>query len=122
MTNKQARAMILMDRRIRIRSTESALDISEGSTHSMVHDILGFHRVCAYWVTKELTEEHKHNCVDTSIHLLEHYLNEHNNFLNPIPLAMRIGYFIMKHKANVKSMQWKHTSSPDANVQDSATS
>jgi hypothetical protein len=65
--HEQDRAMILRNRRITIRDTVSTLDISEGSAHSMVHDILEFHKVCALWVPKELTEEHMLNRVDIAI-------------------------------------------------------
>jgi hypothetical protein len=81
---EQVRSMILTDRRITVRDTASTLDTSEGSAHSMVHDILGFLKVCAQWVPKELTAVHKQNCVDISSHLLEQYHNEGDNFLNRI--------------------------------------
>jgi hypothetical protein len=70
---EQARGMILTDRKITIRDNAPTLHISEGSAHSMVHDILGFHKVCTRWVPKELTEEykHNHNRVDISSRLLQ---------------------------------------------------
>jgi hypothetical protein len=71
---EEARAMILKDRGA-IRDVASTLDTSKGSAHSVVHDILGFHKVCPWWVPKELTVEHKRNHVDIRSHLLEQYRN-----------------------------------------------
>jgi hypothetical protein len=35
------------------------LDISIGSAYAIMHDDLGYRKVCARWVPKELTVEHK---------------------------------------------------------------
>lgn len=74
---EQGRTMILRDRSITIRGIASTVDISEGSAHSVAPDILGFHKVC---VLKELTKEHKHNCVGISSHLNKWYHNEGDSF------------------------------------------
>jgi hypothetical protein len=60
---EQARVINLNARRITIRGIASTLNISGGSAHSIVHDIRGFHKDCAWWVLTELTEEHKHSRV-----------------------------------------------------------
>ena len=52
---KEARAVILNDRRVTIE--EIALQgISQGTAYSLVHDILGFHKVAARWVPRHLTK------------------------------------------------------------------
>jgi hypothetical protein len=51
---EQDRVMILHDRRT-VRGTATRLGISHGSAHSIAHDILRYHRVCARWVPKFLT-------------------------------------------------------------------
>jgi hypothetical protein len=50
----QDRAMILDDRRTTIIDIATRLVISQGSAHSIVHDILGYHTVCARWVPNSL--------------------------------------------------------------------
>jgi len=60
------------------------LGISQGTAYSLVHDILGFHKVAAKWVPRYLTEEHKRNHQHICSSLLERYNHEGDNFLNRI--------------------------------------
>jgi hypothetical protein len=59
-----------------------------------------------------LTKEHKRNHVGISSHLLQHYCNEGDNFLNHITTGH--GSWINHHKPQSKSqsMQLEHPSSP----------
>ncbi|GBN54253.1 hypothetical protein AVEN_42586-1 [Araneus ventricosus] len=52
-------AMILEYRRVRFHNIENALDTSYGLVSSIVHDQLGFMKVCAPWVPKLPTEVQK---------------------------------------------------------------
>jgi hypothetical protein len=52
----QARTMIINSRRTVIRDTATRLDISQDSAHTIVHDIHGYHKVCAKWVSKFFIE------------------------------------------------------------------
>jgi hypothetical protein len=54
-------AMILGNQRVTIDEVAYHLLISHGSVHEIIHSRLGFHKVCARWVPKQLTEEHKRN-------------------------------------------------------------
>lgn len=47
----------------------------------MVQINLRFHKVCARWVPKELTEEHERMLLDISSRHLAHYGEEGDNFL-----------------------------------------
>ena len=47
---EEARAIILTDRRVKIEEIALQLGISQGTAYSLVHDILGFHKVAARWV------------------------------------------------------------------------
>ena len=58
---EEARSIILTDRRVTIEEITLQLGISQGTAYSLVHDILGFHKVAARWVPRHLTEEHKCN-------------------------------------------------------------
>jgi hypothetical protein len=110
----QARATILKDTRI------TTLRISEGSAHSVVHDILGSHKVCAQWVPRELRNEHKHNCVGIIFHLLECYRNKfmkrcsHLERLCLTILNLILLYLVRKpfRICNCKFSTIKHTSRP----------
>jgi hypothetical protein len=65
-----------------------------------MQEILGFHKFCAWWVPKELTEEHKHNCVGTRSPLMEQYDKEGDGCSNFISDETSICYY--KHKADAK--------------------
>ena len=49
---EEARAIILTDRRVTIEEIALQLGISQGTAYSLVHDILGFHKVAARWVPR----------------------------------------------------------------------
>jgi len=79
---EEAKAIILTDRRVTI--DEIALQLGISTAYSLVHDILGFHKVAARWVPRHLTEEHKRNRQHICSSLLEGYIREGDNFLNRI--------------------------------------
>ncbi|PNF23181.1 hypothetical protein B7P43_G02737 [Cryptotermes secundus] len=56
---EHARDMVLLDRRVTIDEVANHLQISHGSAYEIIHNRLGFHKVCARWVPKELTVLHK---------------------------------------------------------------
>jgi hypothetical protein len=81
---EEARAIILADRRVRIKEIVLQLGNSQCSAYSLVQDNLGFHRVSAKRVSRHLTEEHKCNRTDICPRPLERYSREGDNFLNRI--------------------------------------
>ena len=56
---ERAHDMVLLDRRVSIDEVAHVLQISHGSAYELMHNKLGFHKVCARWVPKQLTEVHK---------------------------------------------------------------
>ena len=56
---EQAQQMILANRRITIDEVAQSLQISFGSAQEIIHEILGYNKVSARWVSRQLTEEHK---------------------------------------------------------------
>ena len=55
----RADAMIKEDRRIMVSEVAARLDISYGSAYAILHDDLGYRKVCAWWFPKDLTVVHK---------------------------------------------------------------
>jgi hypothetical protein len=96
---EQARATILDNRRKTIRDIATRLGISQGSAPTTIHDILGYHKVCARWVPTILAEGHKRCNLESSFRILEQYRNEGKNFLNCIA-GDETGSTIMTQKAN----------------------
>lgn len=62
--------LIQSDRRLKVREIAESLDLSKSSIHRIVFDELGYRKVCARWVPKQLTADHKTNRVDACQNLL----------------------------------------------------
>ena len=78
---EDARAMILENRRVTIDEVANHFELSHGSAYDIIHNRLGFRKVCARWVPKELTEEQKNNRVAICQRLLDRYAKEGEAFL-----------------------------------------
>ena len=76
--------MILKNRRVSIDEVAHSLNVGHGSAYKIVHDMLGFRKVCARWVPRELTEEHKRNRVEICQSLLNRYSDQGEAFLERI--------------------------------------
>ena len=51
--------MVKENRRIKVNEITAHMDMSHGSAHHIVHDVLQFHKVSARWVPCQLTAELK---------------------------------------------------------------
>jgi len=78
---EDAHAMILENRRVTIDELANHFEISHGSAYDIIHNRLGFCKVCARWVPKELTEEQKNNRVAICQRLLDCYAKKGEAFL-----------------------------------------
>jgi hypothetical protein len=78
---ERARKLILQNRKVMVNEIAKQLNISIASAYSMVHDSFQFHKVCARWVPKELTDEHNHMHLDICSRHLVHYHEEGDSFL-----------------------------------------
>ena len=65
--------MIRKERRITVSEVAAHLDISYGSAYAIFHDGLGYRKVCARWVLKELTVVHKRQCVEVVTQFVRRY-------------------------------------------------
>jgi hypothetical protein len=81
---KEARAMVVRNRRVGIAEIAEKLIGNQGSLYSVAYDRLGIRKVCARLVLRQLTKEQKHcNMGICSFHL-ECYYNDGENYLNCI--------------------------------------
>jgi len=87
------------------------LDISYGSTYNILHDDLGYRKVCVQWVPKELTVVHKRQCVEVATQFIRRYEEDPS-----IPERTVTGNKIWVHhydpESKRQSMEWRHPSSP----------
>ncbi|GFT63953.1 histone-lysine N-methyltransferase SETMAR [Nephila pilipes] len=61
--------IIQRDRRVTVREIASELYLSYGNVQSIVTDELRYSKVCARWVTRALSSEHKGHSNDVQPHI-----------------------------------------------------
>lgn len=66
LNEERARELSLQDRRVKVWQNREQLNIGIGYAYSMMHDNFQFHKMCASYVPKELTNEHKHRETGTN--------------------------------------------------------
>jgi histone-lysine N-methyltransferase SETMAR len=86
--------------------------ISHGSVREIIHNHLGFHKVCARWVTKQLTKEHKCNRLNICQSLLNCYHQEGDAFLRNIITGDETWIHHYAPEIKRHSLEWKHLTLP----------
>ena len=86
--------------------------ISRSLLHEIVSDELGFRKLCARWVPKMLTEEHKLKRQASVLDFLTRYSEEGDNFLSHLVTQDETWVSHTTPELKQQSMEWKHTSSP----------
>lgn len=51
--------LVTTDRRVTLQILALKVDVSVGTVWTIVHDRLRYRKVCAQWVPKQLTDQHK---------------------------------------------------------------
>jgi len=77
-------AIVKENRRLTVNEIAAHLNMSHGSAHHIVHDVLQFHKVSARWVPRQLTVELKGRRVDACQELLKRFEAECDGFLGRI--------------------------------------
>jgi len=88
------------------------LDMSHGSAHHIVHDVLQFHKVSARWVLCQLTAELKEQRVDACQELLKCFEAEFDGYLGRIVTGDETWVHYHQSEPKKVSKEWRHTSSP----------
>jgi histone-lysine N-methyltransferase SETMAR len=87
-------------------------------SHSLLHEIvmehLHYHKLCARWVPKMLTDDHKTKCMGVALNFLVRYRNEGDEFLNHIVTGDETWISHVTPENKQQSMQWRHSASPKA--------
>jgi len=104
--------MILENRQVTIDEVANHFEISHGSAYDIIHNWLGFRKVCAKWVPKELTEEQKNNLVAICQRLLDRYASEGEAFLTRIVTGDKTWVHHFAPESKRQTMEWKHPGSP----------
>lgn len=117
--------MVLANRRLTIDDVADELHISHGSAYEIIHDHLGFRKVCARWVPRQLTEDLKKRRVEACKQLLKRYRadtcavpqcdvpgNGSYSFLQRIITGDETWVHHYEPESKRQSLQWKHPMSP----------
>ncbi|XP_029637966.1 uncharacterized protein LOC115213170 [Octopus sinensis] len=111
---QQAREMVMLNRRVMSDGVTRSLQISHGSAYQTIHDELGLHKVCARWVSRELTAEHKRKRPEVCQSLLDRYNNEGEEFLRRIDTGDATWAHYYEAEYKTQSTEWKSPGSPAA--------
>jgi len=80
--------------------------------HQIVVEKLGYHKFCARWVLKILTEDHKKQRLAASLTFLEDYDKHGNALIDRIVTGDETWVKHVNCEMKRQSMQWGHTHSP----------
>lgn len=108
----QVDELIRANRRIKLRDIVAEVDMSLERVQHLVHDVLGYRKVCARWVPRMLTPDMKQNRKQISQELLTRYAQEGDAFLNRIVTGDEswVHHFDPENKR--QSMEFRHLISP----------
>jgi histone-lysine N-methyltransferase SETMAR len=87
-------------------------DVSKTCTDNILTDRLGYAKVCARWVPRMLTEDHKRQRVEVAHEFLQAYETDGDEFLDSIVTADETWVHYTAPETKQQSRQRKHLKSP----------
>lgn len=108
----QAELLIMNNRRIKVSEIASELNISYGSTFTIIHDILGMSKVSARWVPRNLSIQDRHHRLHSSEELLGLIQNNPEDFFARLVTGDETWLYQWDPETKQQSMQWRHSGSP----------
>ena len=105
-------AIVKENRCVTVNEIATHLDVSHGSAHHIVHDVLQVRKVSAMWVPHQLTAELKERRVDACQEPMKHFEAEGNGFLGRIVTGDETWVHYHQPETVKASEEWRHTSSP----------
>ena len=88
----------------------SHLGVSAGSAVKIM-DTLGYSKVCASWVPRQLTEAHKQCRLEACSEFLE-YCHSDKTFLQQMVTGDETWVYHFEPESKRASMEWRHPTSP----------
>jgi [histone H3]-lysine36 N-dimethyltransferase SETMAR len=104
--------LIRGDRRLTVKDIMRSLGIGAMAVNEIIHDRLGFSKVCARWVPRQLTPDNKETRFNICADLCERYSNEGDGFLHRIITGDETWIHQFEPESKRQSMQWRHVISP----------
>ncbi|GFR72724.1 histone-lysine N-methyltransferase SETMAR, partial [Elysia marginata] len=106
--------MIVANRRVKQKDIANALDISKERVHHIITVHLGYRKVSARWVLRQLTVEMKAQRKTICTQLLERFTHDGKHFLRSIITGDESWVHHYDPESNMQSMQYrnKNTQAP----------
>lgn len=112
---QQVEKKVRDDRRVTLDTLkESFPHVSRSLLGEIVSERLGFRKLCARWVPKMLTPEHREKRVSAAREFLERFQTEGESFLDSIVTGDETWVCHYTPESKRQSLQWRHTHSPSA--------
>jgi hypothetical protein len=105
-------AAVQVDRLVSIAQLEIGFNLSLGTIWDIVHEHLGYRKVCSIWVPHQQTDEHKKTRMGSSLMLLQRYKEQGEAFLSRIVTGDETWVFHYTPQSKAESMTWMHPHSP----------
>jgi hypothetical protein len=86
-------------------------EVSKSMIHEIVKNKLDYCKLCAQWVPKMLTENHKKNQIGAALTFLTCYSEKGDDFLDTIVIGDETWVFHHTPQSKQQSMEWRHTHS-----------
>jgi hypothetical protein len=103
-------SIVTENRRVTVNDIAAVVDISHGSAHHIIHDVLQFHKVSAKRAPRQLTPEWKQRRVDACQELLRTFEAEGGGFLTRIVTGVETWVHYHQPKTKRASTEWSHPS------------
>lgn len=103
--------LIRSDRRVSCRIIAESLGIGRSTVQTIISE-LGYSKVCARWVPRQLTDELKLKRLNVCTDLLQRYALEGDAFMNCIVTGDESWAHHYEPETKRQSMQWHHIGSP----------
>jgi histone-lysine N-methyltransferase SETMAR len=100
------------NRRVTLAQLQTMFAVSHGTLWDIVHDRLGYRKVCARWVPRQLLPPQKEARMGTSLAFLLRYEAEGEEFLRRIVTGDETWVHHFEPQSKAESMTWKHPQSP----------
>ncbi|XP_021912893.1 histone-lysine N-methyltransferase SETMAR-like [Zootermopsis nevadensis] len=91
--------------------------ISRSLLHKIVTEHLLFKKLCARWVPKQLTPEHKTKRMESALTFLQRYHDGGDEFLDRIITGDETWIAHITPETKQQSMHWRHSGSPCLHVE-----
>jgi len=99
---------ISANRRVTIRELHHTIpEVSKTTIHEAVTEKLGYRKLCARWVPKILTDDHKTKRMGSALKFLTRYAQEGDEFLDSIVIGDETRGFHHTPESKQQSPQWR---------------